>query len=538
METLLAPVRRELPSRGRVVAVAFAAGTVFSAPIVFDYERAHADEPITTTVVVTVGLGVVAGLIANWIYDSLTGEPDTKVCTTTKYKQYFRNGRLKSEWEQTKYTQSPAEIVYPDEFPGLESSLEPSYEISDRTFMDSTPTGETIVMYTDSLHHADVSHPDIEDYVRYEMDRVTQWRLLRPPGVLDPSSQAGMFDVGDVMLGTTDTAGTTGFSHYELSLEIAELGMVLESYAMVRQGEMPMVSGDIPEAMFAMAPGELTLAGVGMPLDMPIPDGIDTLNYTLRYRSIGSGIDLASPSRTSLSHAAEPGTIETGVGLACVSDDPPPSTFDTSAWVSFDLPDDFVVTDISIGVDEAESPTGEQTIAVRLYRDTDGGDPVGPDLELLDFTMVPIPDMSLTLLSVPANAEMLAGETLVVEVASRDQVERFPGVLSRFFLGANELGNDGTSYISAEDCGVSDPTDVVDLGFSPELAWAIQVNGIGVAVPCRADIDGDGALTLFDFLAFQNLFDAGDLGADFDGDGVLTLFDFLAFQNEFDAGCP
>ncbi len=54
---------------------------------------------------------------------------------------------------------------------------------------------------------------------------------------------------------------------------------------------------------------------------------------------------------------------------------------------------------------------------------------------------------------------------------------------------------------------------------------------------CRADIDGDGSLTLFDFLAFQNAFDAGDLLADFDGDGSLTLFDFLAFQNEFDAGC-
>ncbi|MFI4881423.1 MAG: GC-type dockerin domain-anchored protein [Phycisphaerales bacterium JB064] len=55
--------------------------------------------------------------------------------------------------------------------------------------------------------------------------------------------------------------------------------------------------------------------------------------------------------------------------------------------------------------------------------------------------------------------------------------------------------------------------------------------------PCRADFDGDGDLTLFDFLAFQNAFDAGDLAADFDGDGSLTIFDFLAFQNEFDAGC-
>ena len=54
---------------------------------------------------------------------------------------------------------------------------------------------------------------------------------------------------------------------------------------------------------------------------------------------------------------------------------------------------------------------------------------------------------------------------------------------------------------------------------------------------CRADLDGDGDLTIFDFQAYQALFDAGDPAADLDGDGALTMFDFLAFQNAFDAGC-
>jgi hypothetical protein len=54
---------------------------------------------------------------------------------------------------------------------------------------------------------------------------------------------------------------------------------------------------------------------------------------------------------------------------------------------------------------------------------------------------------------------------------------------------------------------------------------------------CRADIDGDGGLDLFDFLAFVNLHNAGDAKADFDDDGVLTLFDFLAYTNAFNAGC-
>ncbi|MFI4882711.1 MAG: GC-type dockerin domain-anchored protein, partial [Phycisphaerales bacterium JB064] len=54
---------------------------------------------------------------------------------------------------------------------------------------------------------------------------------------------------------------------------------------------------------------------------------------------------------------------------------------------------------------------------------------------------------------------------------------------------------------------------------------------------CAVDLDADGALTVFDFLAFLNLFQDGDAQADFDGDGALTIFDFLAFQTAFDAGC-
>jgi hypothetical protein len=54
---------------------------------------------------------------------------------------------------------------------------------------------------------------------------------------------------------------------------------------------------------------------------------------------------------------------------------------------------------------------------------------------------------------------------------------------------------------------------------------------------CPPDLDADGALTIFDFLTFLNLFQDGDMLADFDGDGELTVFDFLVFQTAFDAGC-
>ncbi|UYV11209.1 MAG: formylglycine-generating enzyme family protein [Phycisphaera sp.] len=70
----------------------------------------------------------------------------------------------------------------------------------------------------------------------------------------------------------------------------------------------------------------------------------------------------------------------------------------------------------------------------------------------------------------------------------------------------------------------------------PGLARGFRVASV-VTAPCPPDLDGDGELTIFDFLAFQTLFDAMDPAVDFDGDGAFTILDFLAFQNAFDAGC-
>jgi glycosylphosphatidylinositol phospholipase D len=72
----------------------------------------------------------------------------------------------------------------------------------------------------------------------------------------------------------------------------------------------------------------------------------------------------------------------------------------------------------------------------------------------------------------------------------------------------------------------------------PPGAVYVVFGGAGGGPACPADVDRDGALTVFDFLAYANLFDDADLRADLDGDGELTLFDFLAYQTLFDVGCP
>jgi hypothetical protein len=55
--------------------------------------------------------------------------------------------------------------------------------------------------------------------------------------------------------------------------------------------------------------------------------------------------------------------------------------------------------------------------------------------------------------------------------------------------------------------------------------------------PCAVDITGDGQVNVSDFLAFLQLFAAGDPRADFTGDSQVNVSDFLAFLSAFAAGC-
>ena len=133
------------------------------------------------------------------------------------------------------------------------------------------------------------------------------------------------------------------------------------------------------------------------------------------------------------------------------------------------------------------------------------------------------------------------------------------GAIDELTVEASSDG--GVEWVHLETTGPTVPWDHVefDLGDFIELTDAVRVRflvsdnpndsqteaGIDafeivglLCAGCRADLTGDGSLDFFDFLAFQNLFAAGDPRADFTGDGVLDFFDFLAFQNEFAAGCP
>lgn len=68
-------------------------------------------------------------------------------------------------------------------------------------------------------------------------------------------------------------------------------------------------------------------------------------------------------------------------------------------------------------------------------------------------------------------------------------------------------------------------------------ARAALITNFTLPTNCPPDIDLNETLDTFDFLAFANRFNAGDLRADLDDDGELTIADFIAYQAAFAAGC-
>ena len=150
-----------------------------------------------------------------------------------------------------------------------------------------------------------------------------------------------------------------------------------------------------------------------------------------------------------------------------------------------------------------------------------------------------------------------------VPVGSIDPSEVYVGNFAPGGAGPDVMtvNNDGGSISVFENLGALTfgAAQVLPTGLQPDFAAVADLDGNGSddiavtnrdssttsvfintagATPCVADFDGDGVLTIFDFLAFQTAFDMGDARADIDGDGSFTLFDFLAFQNLFVAGCP
>ncbi|NRA57427.1 MAG: hypothetical protein HRU13_04845 [Phycisphaerales bacterium] len=120
---------------------------------------------------------------------------------------------------------------------------------------------------------------------------------------------------------------------------------------------------------------------------------------------------------------------------------------------------------------------------------------VGVELSSLDVAPIRVGSMEFEGPGVPALDVVLADGLAIAPgqqvpiVSSDGAVERFENFAEGDFVTSKGGVDLFISYVGG------DGNDIV-------------LNAVS-ASPCPADLDGDGALTLFDFLAFQNAFDAG-----------------------------
>jgi hypothetical protein len=262
----------------------------------------------------------------------------------------------------------------------------------------------------------------------------------------------------------------------------------------------------------------------------------------------------AGAQSVTISHSVSSTTITPGNSVACAATQQgPPVTQQTTAnalWRSYTLSQfpqitgAFNVTEVTFGVEFASHPNQTQDAKVTLYRDTNGGAPVavGTDLVQVAQTTVPVPNGPAQFITAPITGAFQQTDVLVVSVATPDYTAQYgppanPVQTAVFFIGSNNLGETGPSYLSATACGIANPTPTGQLGL-PNLLMHIILDVTGnVGGTCYPDCNGDGTLNLADFGCFQTRFATGNMYADCNGDGVLNLADFGCFQTKFALGC-
>jgi hypothetical protein len=102
------------------------------------------------------------------------------------------------------------------------------------------------------------------------------------------------------------------------------------------------------------------------------------------------------------------------------------------------------------------------------------------NLTRLGTATVTVEDGDEGLVTVPVDAQVPAGATLVLEVAAPDLLN-----VGAVVPGANSAGQTGPSYISAPDCGAANPVTMESLGF-PDAHLVMAVDGTPLE-PIRCD---------------------------------------------------
>jgi hypothetical protein len=170
--------------------------------------------------------------------------------------------------------------------------------------------------------------------------------------------------------------------------------------------------------------------------------------------------------------------LTAGNSVAC-NDNTTGFTVENHYWRAFNMTtftggQAYNITSVSFGIEQATSGSGTgQPVTVNLYTNSGAPFPGGTRTLLATSGSINIPDQALTIFNQPITATVPAGTLeLVMEVTNPDGV----AAMNMFFIGSNASPETAPSYLSAADCGITDPTTTSDIGF-PNMHIVFNVNG-------------------------------------------------------------
>ena len=208
-------------------------------------------------------------------------------------------------------------------------------------------------------------------------------------------------------------------------------------------------------------------------------------------------LPLSDGSSTTITHSSSQ-TIITGNSVSCNAGGlhTNNSYFRAFNLTNFGITEDFNISMVEIGVEQATGTGGTQPITVYLYTSSSAFPTGYPgSLTQIGTANINVPDQALSLFQIPVVGTAPAGSELVVEIFTPDGQT----TNNSFYIGSNNLGQSGPSYLMAADCGVTVPTDVAAIGF-PGMHIVMNVTG---------ETGGGGGNTFFEnfngFIAGQQV---------------------------------
>ncbi len=182
-----------------------------------------------------------------------------------------------------------------------------------------------------------------------------------------------------------------------------------------------------------------------------------------------------APNSMTITESTDPVNIVTGNSVSCNAGGlhADNSYFRAFTLSDFGITDDFTVSQVEIGVEQAIGATGTQPVTCNLYTSSQVFPAGYPgSLTLIGTVDASVPDQSLTLYTFDVSGVAPAGSQLVVEIFTPDG--QTAG--NSFYIGSNTAGESAPSYLLAGDCGITTPTATSAIGF-PDMNIVMSVTG-------------------------------------------------------------